>query len=115
MSGAIRSNSTVPPRRDLGDNARDAAGLTRGMPINSTQALRPLDVSRPCYDDAVMENFFGHLKDEAFHHVRFLSIDTLETALHEYTLVQPRPDFDKARRPEPGAVPNSGPRCVNAQ
>ena len=37
-----------------------------------------------CYDNAVMENFFGHLKEEAFHHVRFLSIDALETALHEY-------------------------------
>ena len=37
-----------------------------------------------CYDNAVMENFFGHLKEELFHHARFPSTDALETALHEY-------------------------------
>lgn len=37
-----------------------------------------------CYDNAVMENFFGHLKEELFHHVRYLSTDALVGALHEY-------------------------------
>ncbi|MFD3748652.1 IS3 family transposase [Nocardia sp. NPDC058633] len=37
-----------------------------------------------CYDNAVIENFFGHLKEELFHHVRYLSIDALAAALHEY-------------------------------
>lgn len=37
-----------------------------------------------CFDNAVIENFFGHLKEECFHHVRYLSIDALEAALHEY-------------------------------
>ncbi len=37
-----------------------------------------------CYDNAVMDNFFGHLKEELFHRVRFLSTDALATALHEY-------------------------------
>lgn len=37
-----------------------------------------------CFDNAVMESFFGHLKEECFHHVRYLSIDALEAALHEY-------------------------------
>jgi putative transposase len=37
-----------------------------------------------CYDNAVMENFFGHLKEELFHHVRFISTDALAAALHEY-------------------------------
>lgn len=37
-----------------------------------------------CFDNAVMENFFGHLKEECFHHVRYLSIDALEAALHDY-------------------------------
>jgi putative transposase len=31
-----------------------------------------------------MENFFGHLKEEMFHRVRFISTGALETALHEY-------------------------------
>jgi transposase InsO family protein len=37
-----------------------------------------------CYDNAVMENFFGHLKEELFHHVRYLSTDTLAAHLNEY-------------------------------
>ena len=37
-----------------------------------------------CYDNAVMENFFGHLKEELFHRVRFISTDALAAALHEY-------------------------------
>ncbi|WP_284988118.1 MULTISPECIES: IS3 family transposase [unclassified Arthrobacter] len=37
-----------------------------------------------CYDNAAMENFFGHLKEELFHRVRFLNTAALETALHEY-------------------------------
>lgn len=37
-----------------------------------------------CYDNAMMENFFGHLKEEAFHHTRYLSLEALETAVHAY-------------------------------
>ncbi|MGO4201936.1 IS3 family transposase [Rhodococcus sp. TAF43] len=37
-----------------------------------------------CYDNAVMENFFGHLKEELFHHTRYLDIDALATALDDY-------------------------------
>jgi putative transposase len=37
-----------------------------------------------CFDNAVIENFFGHLKEEVFHHVRYLNIDALATALDEY-------------------------------
>lgn len=38
-----------------------------------------------CYDNAVMENFFGDLKEELFHHVRFLTVKALEAALHTST------------------------------
>jgi putative transposase len=37
-----------------------------------------------CYDNAVMENFFGHLKEELFRHVRFINTDALATAIEEY-------------------------------
>ena len=37
-----------------------------------------------CYDNAVMENFFGHLKEELFHHTRYLDTDALATALVDY-------------------------------
>ncbi len=37
-----------------------------------------------CLDNAVMENFFGHLKEEMFHHDSFDSIEELEREIHEY-------------------------------
>jgi putative transposase len=37
-----------------------------------------------CYDNAVMENFFGHLKEEAFHHTSYATIGALETAINDY-------------------------------
>lgn len=37
-----------------------------------------------CFDNAVIENFFGHLKEECFHHIRYLNVDAFEIALHEY-------------------------------
>lgn len=47
--------------------------------LQSAGAVRSM--SRNGYDNAMMENFFGHLKEELFHHVRFLSTDTLTDAL----------------------------------
>ncbi|MER7243997.1 IS3 family transposase [Kribbella sp. NPDC000426] len=37
-----------------------------------------------CYDNAVIENWFGHLKEELFNHTRYASVDALTEALHEY-------------------------------
>jgi putative transposase len=37
-----------------------------------------------CHDNAVIESFFGHLKEELFHHTIYLSIDALHLALVEY-------------------------------
>lgn len=37
-----------------------------------------------CYDNAVVENFFGHLKAECFKGERFESTDALETEIHDY-------------------------------
>jgi putative transposase len=52
--------------------------------LESAGAVQSMSRQGNCYDNAVMENFFGHLKEELFHHVRFLSTDALATALHEY-------------------------------
>jgi putative transposase len=52
--------------------------------LQNAGAVQSMSRKGNCYDNAVMENFFGHLKEELFHHVRFLSTDALETALHEY-------------------------------
>ena len=37
-----------------------------------------------CYDNAVMENFFGILKSEMFHQQKFTSIDKLRKAIKDY-------------------------------
>lgn len=37
-----------------------------------------------CLDNAVMENFFGHLKEEMFHHDTFDTIDELQAEIHAY-------------------------------
>ena len=52
--------------------------------LKNAGAVQSMSRKANCYDNAVMESFFGHLKEELFHRVRFLSIDALATALHEY-------------------------------
>jgi putative transposase len=52
--------------------------------LTDANATQSMSRKGNCYDNAVMENFFGHLKEEAFHHVQYLSLDALEDALHEY-------------------------------
>ena len=47
-------------------------------------AVQSMSRKANCYDNAVIENFFGHLKEELFHHVRFISTDALTMALNEY-------------------------------
>jgi putative transposase len=52
--------------------------------LEGAGAVQSMSRKGNCYDNAVMENFFGHLKEELFHHVRFLNTDALAAALHEY-------------------------------
>ncbi|QMD22428.1 IS3 family transposase [Escherichia coli] len=37
-----------------------------------------------CLDNAVMENFFGHLKEEMYYHRDYRSVEELENAVNEY-------------------------------
>ncbi|MEU4198340.1 IS3 family transposase [Kribbella sp. NPDC026611] len=37
-----------------------------------------------CLDNAVIENFFGHLKEELFHHTTYTSPSAFIAALHDY-------------------------------
>jgi putative transposase len=52
--------------------------------LEDAGAAQSMSRKANCYDNAVMENFFGHLKEELFHRVRFISTDALAVALHEY-------------------------------
>jgi putative transposase len=52
--------------------------------LQGAGAVQSMSRKGNCYDNAVMENFFGHLKEELFHRVRFLSTDALAAQLKEY-------------------------------
>jgi putative transposase len=52
--------------------------------LEGAGAVQSMSRKGNCYDNAVMENFFGHLKEELFHRVRFLSTDALAAQLKEY-------------------------------
>lgn len=47
-------------------------------------AIQSMSRKGNCLDNAVIENFFGHLKAELFHHTRYTEIDTVVAAIHEY-------------------------------
>lgn len=52
--------------------------------IEGAGAVQSMSRKGNCYDNAVMENFFGHLKEELFHHARFLTTDALAGAIRDY-------------------------------
>jgi putative transposase len=52
--------------------------------LTDAGAAQSMSRKANCYDNAVMENFFGHLKEELFHRVQFLNTEALAAALHEY-------------------------------
>ncbi|NOJ60299.1 IS3 family transposase [Arthrobacter sp. 260] len=52
--------------------------------LQNADATQSMSRKANCYDNAVMENFFGHLKEELFHRIRVLSTDALTAALHDY-------------------------------
>jgi putative transposase len=52
--------------------------------IEGAGAVQSMSRKGNCYDNAVIENFFGHLKEELFHRVRFLNTDALAAAIEEY-------------------------------
>ncbi|MBP2339458.1 putative transposase [Saccharothrix coeruleofusca] len=51
----------------------DDAGLTQSMSRRAN-----------CLDNSIAENFFGHVKEELFHHTRFDTVEEFTTALDDY-------------------------------
>ncbi len=52
--------------------------------LTEAGATQSMSRKANCYDNAVIENFFGHLKEEAFHHADYRDLAALTTALHDY-------------------------------
>lgn len=52
--------------------------------LETAGAGRSMSRKATCLDNAVAENFFGHLKEEMFHHSTFASTDELAAAIDAY-------------------------------
>ena len=52
--------------------------------MENAGAVQSMSRKANCYDNAVMENFIWHLKEEIFNRVRFVNTEALTAALHEY-------------------------------
>lgn len=52
--------------------------------LESAQASQSMSRRANCLDNAVAENFFGHLKSEMFHHTRFDSVEEFIRELDAY-------------------------------
>ena len=61
-----------------------------------------------CLDNAVMENFFGHLKAELYYLQRFDNVEHLAKEIEHYIDYYNHDRLREAKRPESGRVSNSG-------
>lgn len=52
--------------------------------VHAAGATQSMSRKGNCYDNAVMESFFGHLKEEMFNHTSYPDVDALSNALHWY-------------------------------
>ncbi|MCW1087748.1 IS3 family transposase, partial [Streptococcus anginosus] len=52
--------------------------------IESVGGIQSMSRKGNCYDNAVMENFFGHLKTEMYYGEHFASVDELYRAVDDY-------------------------------
>lgn len=52
--------------------------------LDHAGAIQSMSRKGNCLDNAVIESFFGHLKEELFQHTTFLTTDALHIALDEY-------------------------------
>ena len=67
-----------------------------------------------CLDNAVMENFFGHLKEEMFHHHEHAGIEAFTTDLKDYIRWYNTERISLTLRvPEPDGISGPGTRCVD--
>jgi putative transposase len=52
--------------------------------LAASNATQSMSRKGNCLDNAMAENFFGHLKEELFHHNKFHTTDELTKAINEY-------------------------------
>ena len=52
--------------------------------LHAAGATQSMSRKGNCYDNAVIESFFGHLKEEVFNHFSYQSVEELTTAITNY-------------------------------
>lgn len=52
--------------------------------IESVGGVQSMSRKGNCYDNAVMENFFGHLKAEMYHGEHFASVEEFRRVVDDY-------------------------------
>lgn len=52
--------------------------------LTTAGARQSMSRKATCHDNAVIESFFGHLKEEVFHHTHYLTVEAFTTALDDY-------------------------------
>jgi transposase InsO family protein len=52
--------------------------------LEKHEAVQSMSRKANCYDNAMIENFFGHLKTEMFHGETFNTVNELITSIEEY-------------------------------
>lgn len=77
----LDKNDSVVVHSDQGFHYQHRAWTSTLQRVGAQQSM-----SRKgnCLDNAVMENFFGHLKEEMFHHDSYDSIEALEASICDY-------------------------------
>ncbi len=61
----------------LPDKSYQSAPADRGL-------VQSMSRKGNCLDNAVMENFFGHLKEEMYYRRDYRNVEELENAVNEY-------------------------------
>lgn len=79
--------ATLPPKTaplvhsDQGFHYQHLSWHKRLASVGATQSMSR---KSNCLDNAVMENFFGHLKEEMYHHTRYANPESFIAALNAY-------------------------------
>ncbi|WP_229680603.1 IS3 family transposase [Saccharopolyspora thermophila] len=79
--GTLKAGQTPLVHSDQGFQYQHRSWRTLLAAAGATQSM-----SRKgnCLDNAVIESFFGHVKEELFHHTRYLTVEAFTTALKDY-------------------------------
>lgn len=59
-----------------------------------------------CLDNAVMENFFGHLKEEMYYRRDYRNVEELENAVNEYITYWNQKNKTQSWGTQPGRIPD---------